>query len=101
MVKAKLAESTVVLAVAKGPTNFDTSPAALIELKNLGVSAVFIDAMLRSGDRPTEKNFEGKTDKTSRAASSTAASGWTVTTSVSPTGGTKTLILCCSKVFLV
>jgi len=37
MVKAGLAESTVVLAIQHSATNFDTSPEALISLKSQGV----------------------------------------------------------------
>lgn len=47
MVKAGLPESTVILAIQKGPTNFDTSPQALIQLKNQGVGPKVLDAMLQ------------------------------------------------------
>lgn len=47
MVKAGLPESTVVLAIQKGPVNFDTSPQALIQLKNQGVGPKVLDAMLQ------------------------------------------------------
>src|SRR2546430_2444978 len=49
MVKAGLPETTVILAIQKGPANFDTSPQALIELKNQGVSTKIMDAMLQPG----------------------------------------------------
>jgi hypothetical protein len=52
MVKAGLAESTVVLAIEKNPCKFDTSPAALVELKNQGVPPTVIEAMLRT-EEPT------------------------------------------------
>jgi hypothetical protein len=47
MVKAGLPETTVILAIQKGPTNFDTSPQALILLKNQGVGPKVMDAMLQ------------------------------------------------------
>jgi len=50
MVKAGLAESTVVLAIEQNPSKFDTSPSALIELKNQGVPSAIIEAMMRAGD---------------------------------------------------
>ena|SRR6516162_6614911 len=38
MVKAGLAESTILLAIQRGPTDFDTSPQALVSLKSEGVT---------------------------------------------------------------
>ena len=52
MAKAGLPERTIILAIQKGPTSFDTSPQALIQLKNQGVSASVLDAMLQSGSAP-------------------------------------------------
>ena len=49
MSKAGLPERTIVLAIQKGPTSFDTSPQALIQLKNQGVSPTVLDAMLQPG----------------------------------------------------
>jgi hypothetical protein len=46
MVKAGLAESTIVLSFQQAVTNFDTTPNALIILKKQGVSAKILDAML-------------------------------------------------------
>jgi hypothetical protein len=46
MVKAGLAETTIILAVQHSPTNFDTSPQELIRLKNAGVGQKVLDAML-------------------------------------------------------
>lgn len=48
MVKAKLAESTIILAIQKSPSNFDTSPRGLIELKEKGISSKVIEAMLEA-----------------------------------------------------
>ena len=93
MVKARLAESTVVLAVEKGSTNFDTSPSALIELKNQGVTTAVIEAMLRSSNQPALNPSQAKNGKVQSASSAVTASGWTVTTSISPADGVKTLIL--------
>jgi hypothetical protein len=52
MVKADLPETTVILAIQKGPTAFDTSPQALIQLKNQGVSPRVLDAMLQPAGAP-------------------------------------------------
>ncbi|MDT4955047.1 MAG: hypothetical protein QOJ02_3185 [Acidobacteriota bacterium] len=53
MVKAQLPENTIVLAIQQSPTSFDTSVQALIQLKNQGVSAKVLDAMLQVG-KPVE-----------------------------------------------
>lgn len=46
MVKARLPESTIILAIHQNPGKFDTSPDALINLKNQGVTQGILDAML-------------------------------------------------------
>jgi hypothetical protein len=48
MVKAGIAEQTILLDIRKGPTQFDTSPAALIELKKQGVPDSILRGMLRA-----------------------------------------------------
>jgi hypothetical protein len=54
MVKAGLAESTIVLSIQHSPAVFDTSPEALISLKRLGVTQKVLDAMLTAGsEKPT------------------------------------------------
>ena len=50
MVKAGLADSTILLAIEQNPSDFDTSPTALVELKNQGVSAAVLEAMMRARD---------------------------------------------------
>jgi hypothetical protein len=50
MVKAGLAESTILLAIEQNQSEFDTSPAALVELKNQGVSTAVLEAMMRARD---------------------------------------------------
>lgn len=47
LVKAGLPENTIVLAIQQSPTNFDTSPQALIQLKNQGVTQKILEAMLQ------------------------------------------------------
>jgi hypothetical protein len=47
MTKAGLTENTIILAIQQGPSQFDTSPSALIQLKNQGVSAKVLDAMIQ------------------------------------------------------
>jgi hypothetical protein len=46
MVKAGLAEDTIVLAIQNRPSAFDTSPEQLINLKEQGVTQVVLNAML-------------------------------------------------------
>ena len=55
MVKAGLAENTIILTIQRTPSNFDTSPQALIELKNNGVTQKILDAMIlnKGGGVPT------------------------------------------------
>ncbi len=52
MIQAGLPESTIVLAIRQGPADFDTSPAALIELKNQGATAAMLDAMMQPPPSP-------------------------------------------------
>jgi hypothetical protein len=52
MVKAGLAESTIVISIQQSEPNFDTSPKALIELSKQGVSQKILDAMLQA--QPTK-----------------------------------------------
>ena len=49
MVKAGLAESTILLSIQHGSTAFDTSPQALISLQREGVSTSVLNAMLAAG----------------------------------------------------
>lgn len=46
MIKAKLPETTIISAIKQGPSDFDTSPSALIELKNQGATDGMLDAIL-------------------------------------------------------
>jgi hypothetical protein len=52
MVKAGLSEETILLDIQKGPDRFDTSPAALIDLKSQGVPESVLQGMLRAGSPP-------------------------------------------------
>lgn len=54
MLKARLPENTVLLAVQSGPSAFDTSADALIELNRAGVPAKIIDAMIQASARPAK-----------------------------------------------
>jgi hypothetical protein len=49
MVEAGLPENTIILAIQKGPSDFDTSAQTLIQLKNQGISPRIMDAMLQAG----------------------------------------------------
>jgi hypothetical protein len=51
MVKAQLPESTILLAIQHSASRFDTSPAALIELKDTGVTQSVIEAMIKAGTK--------------------------------------------------
>ena len=48
MTKAGIGEQTIILAIQRGPVDFDTSPKALIVLKGAGVSDPILNAMLAS-----------------------------------------------------
>jgi hypothetical protein len=48
MVKAGLAENTIVLAIQNKPSSFDTSPEELIHLKEQGVTQAVLNAMLNT-----------------------------------------------------
>ena len=50
MVKAGLAEDTIVLAIQNKPSSFDTSPEELIRLKEQGVSQAVLNAMLNASN---------------------------------------------------
>ena len=52
MIQAGLPESTIVLAIRQGPAGFDTSPSALVELKNQGATAAMLDAMMQPQPSP-------------------------------------------------
>jgi len=89
MVKAGLGESTIVLAIQHSASDFDTSPQALIALKNEGVSQKVLDAMLTPG---TEK----------KTATAVAGEGptisvengkWEVEENVSPMDGSRAVYL--------
>ncbi len=53
MIKAGLAESTILLAIEQNPSKFDTAPAALIDLKEQGVPPAIVEAMMRTGSPPS------------------------------------------------
>ncbi|HKY43208.1 MAG TPA: hypothetical protein VJM50_08935 [Pyrinomonadaceae bacterium] len=86
MSKAGLSDSTIILAIQKGPTQFDTSPRALIQLKNQGLSPAVIDAMIQAGTGPI----------------TTKAESTTVLSNVSnPMGGGTSITLTTSRVVLI
>ena len=53
MVKAELPEDTIILVIQKSPNRFDTSPDALIALKEAGATKKVLDALVKSQDSPT------------------------------------------------
>jgi hypothetical protein len=52
LTKSGLGEQTIILAIGQGPTNFDTSPPTLIELKKAGVTDRVLNAMLSASKPP-------------------------------------------------
>jgi hypothetical protein len=52
MIKAELPESVIVLAIQQSPAHFDTSPKALIQLKNQGATPKILEAMLQPAKPP-------------------------------------------------
>lgn len=55
MTKAGIGEQTIILAIQRGPVNFDTSPRALVVLKGAGVSDTVLDAILSASNvRPNK-----------------------------------------------
>ena len=61
MVKAGLPENTVILAIQKSSNKFDTSPDALITLKNAGVTQKVLDAILQAEASPSAPYGRGST----------------------------------------
>ena len=65
MFGAGLTETTIVQVIQKGPSNFDISPDALIKLKQQGVTAKIIEAMVATkttpnSSTPTETGINSK-----------------------------------------
>jgi Flp pilus assembly protein TadD len=60
MVKVGLSENTIILAIQKSDTQFDTSADALIKLKRQGVPEKVIDAVLNSQGASTERGGSGE-----------------------------------------
>jgi hypothetical protein len=54
MLKSGMGEKTILLAVQQAPTKFDTSPEALIQLKNAGASDALLNAMLLASTTDTQ-----------------------------------------------
>ncbi|PZD74258.1 hypothetical protein C1752_01409 [Acaryochloris thomasi RCC1774] len=52
LIKAGIPEETIILSVQNSPANFDTSPEALIELRQQGVSQQIMNAMLAPKQSP-------------------------------------------------
>jgi hypothetical protein len=68
MVKAKLPEDTIILAIQQSEPNFDTSTKALIDLKNEGVSQKILETMLQSQSKQSVP--QNKTDNVAGNAES-------------------------------
>jgi hypothetical protein len=56
LTKAGLPENTIILAIQKGPTQFDTSAQTLIQLKNQGVNPQVLNAMIQAGSTSVSSN---------------------------------------------
>jgi hypothetical protein len=87
MMKAGLSENTVILAIQKGPTEFDTSPQSLIQLKNQGVSPAVLDAMIQAGTAPSVPNQTTVSSRQNNA--------------VNPPGSTNVTVPAAGGVFLI
>jgi len=68
MSKSGLAERTIVLTIEQGPTNFDTSPLALVELKKAGVSDAVLNAMLAASKHNGSQNVVSNSTVTATSA---------------------------------
>jgi hypothetical protein len=62
MAKGGLPETTIILAIRQKATRFDTSPQALLTLKNAGVSSSVIDAMLNSKEERAKSTVVSNPD---------------------------------------
>jgi len=82
LVKAGMADTTVVAVIQKGPDRFDTSPTALIALKKAGVSDTVIGAMITAPQSATA------TPSAMTSAVSTLASSMTQPAASSMPGAT-------------
>jgi hypothetical protein len=60
MTKAGIGEQTIILAIQRGPAKFDTSPQALISLKQAGVSDQVLNAVLMSASGKSQANPESR-----------------------------------------
>jgi hypothetical protein len=93
MVKSGLAESTIVLAIQQGSTDFDTSPQALISLQSQGVPQKVLDAMITAGN----KERTSPTGPSVRTPANPAIVGgngkWDLSEEVSPADGSQTVTL--------
>ena len=74
MVGAGLTESTIVQVIQKVSSNFDTSPDALIKLKQQGVTAKIIEAMVAAKPKPNSSTPE--TGVTSRGVFAQDGAAW-------------------------
>jgi hypothetical protein len=72
MAKSGIGEQIIILTIQKGPTKFDTSPEALIQLKTAGVSDAVLNAMLTvspaaaapaNATQPTQQDCSQTLDK--------------------------------------
>lgn len=73
LVHAKVAQDSILMAIARSKPGFDTSAASLIELNKQGVPDTIVQAMIRSEDVPARAT--SKPSGNSHAATATAASG--------------------------
>lgn len=91
MVKAGLADTTIVLSIERSATQFDTSPEELIKLKAAGVSKTVLEAMLKATPGPPTA-LRGSGKPTSSAVNR-PGDKWQVTESRSPMDDSETVVL--------
>jgi len=93
MVKAGLAESTIILVIQHSESDFDTSPQALIALKNGGVSQKVLDAMLTAGAEKAAAPAGPTGTQWSRDTGGEKGGKWEMSEQVSPMDGSRTGVL--------
>jgi hypothetical protein len=90
MIKAGLDESTIVLAIHRGPTDFDTSAEALVSLKKGGATQKILDAMLTASTETT-LSPQATTQQDTEGVDSEGIGKWKVLKDeVSPMDGSRT-----------
>jgi len=73
MTKSGISEQTIILMIQRGPTRFDTSAEAVIELKKSGVSDAVLNAMLSAPTAPAAQPKQDCTESLDQVLASLGA----------------------------